>query len=93
MIQIQIIIMNQPKPCKCLRCGADWQTKLDRPRYCPICKSPRWDEPRRDPAGSLASTLNQAGGFDRMDMPAPKKNPFEIPAAVVPAPADEEWEP
>jgi len=33
----------------CVRCGYDWVPRVPgRPRTCPRCKSPRWDEPRRD---------------------------------------------
>lgn len=31
---------------RCLRCGYKWQAK-ERERVCPMCKSPYWDEPRR----------------------------------------------
>ena len=34
---------------KCKRCGYDWVPRKDgRPRCCPCCKSPRWDEERRE---------------------------------------------
>ena len=34
---------------RCLRCGHEWATKLDRPTRCanPNCKSPYWDWPRK----------------------------------------------
>jgi Zn finger protein HypA/HybF involved in hydrogenase expression len=36
------------KQVKCLRCGNDWVTLLTRPRYCPVCKSPKWDVERSE---------------------------------------------
>ena len=31
---------------KCLRCGYEWLSVLDRPKSCPDCKSRMWDEIR-----------------------------------------------
>ncbi len=34
----------------CLRCGWTWVPRIEgRPKCCNGCKSPRWDEPRREP--------------------------------------------
>ncbi len=30
----------------CVRCGAEWHTKLERPATCAICNSYKWDKPR-----------------------------------------------
>jgi len=35
------------KIAECLRCGAEWNPILEHPRYCPICKSPSWNKPRK----------------------------------------------
>ncbi len=33
--------------CLC-RCGHEWVTKTpERPRVCPKCKSPNWDQPKQ----------------------------------------------
>ena len=33
---------------ECRRCGGKWEPRVDRrPKQCPTCKSPRWDEERR----------------------------------------------
>ena len=32
----------KPVTARCLRCGYEWASKLDRPRCCPRCKSYRW---------------------------------------------------
>lgn len=31
----------------CLRCGAEWASKQERPRACSRCKSSYWDVPRK----------------------------------------------
>lgn len=32
----------------CLRCGHEWPPrKAKLPKWCPKCKSPYWDKPRR----------------------------------------------
>lgn len=38
---------------ECLRCGNRWVSNLERPKYCPHCKSPVWD--RAKVSGSEAS--------------------------------------
>lgn len=32
---------------KCLRCGNEWLSSIDRPKQCPACKQPAWDRPAR----------------------------------------------
>lgn len=32
--------------CNCLRCGNEWESKVESPKYCPNCKSPAWDRPK-----------------------------------------------
>jgi predicted Zn-ribbon and HTH transcriptional regulator len=33
--------------CRC-RCGHEWITREnERPRVCPKCKSPNWDQPKK----------------------------------------------
>lgn len=32
--------------CNCLRCGNEWESKVEDPKYCPNCKSPAWDRPK-----------------------------------------------
>lgn len=41
IIMIIIIMMT------CLRCGGNWNAKVAAPRYCPLCKSPTWNKPRK----------------------------------------------
>jgi len=31
---------------KCLRCEYEWESRLERPRTCPRCKSYYWDQER-----------------------------------------------
>lgn len=34
---------------KCERCGHDWLPRTDEePKFCPACKSPYWNTPRKD---------------------------------------------
>ena len=28
----------------CLRCGNEWEPKIEEPKYCPSCKSPLWNK-------------------------------------------------
>jgi hypothetical protein len=32
---------------KCLRCGNEWQPKVAKPKVCPRCHSPYWNQPYR----------------------------------------------
>lgn len=32
---------------KCLRCGHIWIIRVEKPGYCPKCKSPKWNEIKR----------------------------------------------
>jgi len=32
---------------KCLRCGYQWQPRIQHPQRCPKCNSPYWNKPRR----------------------------------------------
>lgn len=34
------------KKKKCLRCGHEWVARIDKPRYCPGCRSIYWDVAR-----------------------------------------------
>jgi len=31
----------------CLRCGHEWEPKLEEPRQCPKCKSAYWNVPKK----------------------------------------------
>lgn len=31
--------------CRCLRCGRNWSSRVERPASCRWCKSPYWDKP------------------------------------------------
>ncbi len=33
---------------KCLRCGHEWPSKMDKPLVCPKCKSPYWDRDKKE---------------------------------------------
>lgn len=33
---------------KCLRCGWKWESKLERPASCPMCKQYKWDKPTQE---------------------------------------------
>lgn len=35
-----------PGNCTCLRCGHIWLSQVEAPKNCPLCKSPRWNQPR-----------------------------------------------
>ena len=30
----------------CLRCGHTWVKRIEKPKFCPKCRSPYWDTPR-----------------------------------------------
>ena len=30
----------------CLRCGHTWVKRIEKPKFCPRCRSPYWDTPR-----------------------------------------------
>jgi len=52
--------MNKPigmvrlRGCRC-RCGHEWFPRARvKPRTCPVCKSPRWDQPKRETAKKRA---------------------------------------
>jgi predicted Zn-ribbon and HTH transcriptional regulator len=32
---------------KCFMCGHVWAKKTIKPEFCPVCKSPKWDIPRK----------------------------------------------
>jgi hypothetical protein len=44
------IVEGHDRHHECLRpeCEHRWKSRLDRPKICPRCKSPRWNEPSRD---------------------------------------------
>lgn len=33
---------------KCLRCGREWIPRVPDPKWCPACKSPYWNRPRKN---------------------------------------------
>lgn len=33
--------------CKCIRCGYKWEARVRKPVQCPMCKSMRWNIPKR----------------------------------------------
>ena len=37
------------RKCHCLKCGEDWNSLLDRPKHCPVCKSAVWDKKYKRP--------------------------------------------
>ena len=40
--------MVRLRGCRC-RCGHEWLPRTPgKPRTCPLCKSPRWDRPKRE---------------------------------------------
>ena len=44
-VQLNLITKRGYKNCECHKCGYSWHSKVEHPRECPSCKSPRWDEP------------------------------------------------
>ncbi len=50
----------------CKRCGADWQERVNDPRYCPLCKSPYWNKGRVRNAGIRdgVGRVDRGGGQD-----------------------------
>lgn len=34
--------------CVCERCGHEWKSKTVSPKVCPKCKSPYWNEPKKE---------------------------------------------
>lgn len=48
---------GKPNAFRCLRCGHEWWSFLERPTTCPQCKHYHWDTPGkprqpRQPAGA-----------------------------------------
>ena len=40
--------MGKTEKLKCLKCGHEWIRRIEtKPRACPNCKNPKWDEPRK----------------------------------------------
>ena len=33
--------------CRCVRCGHEWESVVEKPRVCPRCKSYEFDKPRK----------------------------------------------
>ena len=50
----------------CKRCGADWQERVNDPRYCPLCKSPYWNKEKVRDAGIRdgVGRVDRIGGPD-----------------------------
>lgn len=45
----------------CLRCDHDWYPrKAELPKTCPKCRSPYWNQPRRNEAGQPAAHRRSA---------------------------------
>ena len=44
----------------CLRCGHNWQSRVESPARCPACKSSYWGKPRKRVTG-LGSTFGRPG--------------------------------
>ena len=46
---VRRIPTTEPRPQHhCQRCGRDWGGIIDgRPKQCPTCHSPQWDQPRK----------------------------------------------
>jgi len=40
---------DMQKTLRCIRCGWKWVPRVEGrlPKFCPGCKSPRWNEPKR----------------------------------------------
>jgi predicted Zn-ribbon and HTH transcriptional regulator len=34
--------------CKCLRCGYEWEARVNNPKECPQCKSREWSNQAGD---------------------------------------------
>ena len=49
------MIITLPEPIKCLRCGHSWQPRKAEVRFCPKCKSPYFNKPRRTPRQASGS--------------------------------------
>lgn len=48
--------------CRC-RCGHEWlpRDRADKPRVCPLCKSPNWDRPKKFERKSVVAALRRRG--------------------------------
>ena len=53
---------------KCKRCGGTWDSRVVHPRYCPLCKSPKWDVPRSVDALVREAAKGAPAGVDRVDV-------------------------
>jgi predicted Zn-ribbon and HTH transcriptional regulator len=41
-------IMFVPQICKCIRCGYQWISRVEKPKACPNCHSYRWGEEEKE---------------------------------------------
>jgi predicted Zn-ribbon and HTH transcriptional regulator len=51
---------------KCLHCGHHWRQRkpeYGKPRECPHCKNPRWDQPLRYSPAKTEKTKPQMAGI------------------------------
>jgi predicted Zn-ribbon and HTH transcriptional regulator len=38
---------SEKPPCTCLRCGYEWEPRVDNPKCCPTCLSRKWNIKRK----------------------------------------------
>lgn len=43
--------MNKLQKGKCLRCGYEWIFRVEKPKRCPQCISPKWTVPKEKREG------------------------------------------
>lgn len=52
----------------CMRCGAEWNARVEHPRYCPICKSPMWNMPRQFAGMARTAMVSAPAGAKGIDI-------------------------
>ena len=58
--------------CSCLKCGYEWEAKVEKPKRCPACASPYWFQPRKEKMRKVVVSLDP-GQYLSLQMRAEKK--------------------
>lgn len=71
------------KDLSCFRCGNSWISRIENPKYCPLCKSPYWNKPKKEYIKG-----EDREGFIWIEIPEDKvKSVEKILLGTIPSPA------
>ena len=57
---------------KCLKCGYEWESRVEMPKQCPACGSPYWMQPAKKRKAKVVLLLDR-GQYLSLQMRAEKK--------------------